>query len=292
MRVSKGLQAIIVLILITIVWGSAFTLVKQSLAQASPIAFIASRFWIAAAVTLICLPRSLLNISPATLRRGIVLSIFLLGGFIFQTLGLRWTTPSRSAFITSTSVLLVPVLGYVLFGRRPRLQTMAGVALATVGLGLLTLERLELAFSYGDLLTFLCAIVFALHILFLGRYLPASDFRQLFVLQMAGSALLCSLILPVLERPFLVWDMILISYLAVVGVLATAVAFYAQTWAQRFTTPNRTALIFSLEPFFAALFAYLMLGHQLTIREWIGGVLVMGGIVISEFRRAGEGLGS
>ena len=290
MWISKGLRADIVLILITIIWGSSFTLVKKSLVQASPIAFIALRFWIAAAVTIACMPRSVLDISRETLGRGLTLSALLLGGFIFQTLGLRGTTASRSAFITSMSVLLVPIIGYLLFRRRPRSQTLAGVVLATVGLGLLTLERFELAFSYGDLLTFMCAIVFALHILCLGKYLPVSDFRQLLVLQMGGSAVLCTLLLPVLESPFLVWDMTFVIYLAVVGILSTGVAFYGQAWAQRFTTPNRTALIFSLEPFFAAVFAYAMLGDRLTTKEWVGGALVMVGIVTAEFRRTSEGV--
>ncbi|NWG14094.1 MAG: DMT family transporter [Acidobacteria bacterium] len=290
MGISKGLRADIALILITIIWGSSFTLVKKSLAQASPITFIALRFWIATAVTIACMPRSLLNIPRDTFWRGVTLSVLLLGGFVFQTLGLRGTTASRSAFITSMSVLLVPVLGYVLFGRRPRPQTLAGVMLATGGLGFLTLERLELAFSYGDLLTFLCAIVFALHILCLGRYLPMCDFRQLLILQMAGSAILCTLLLPLLESPFLAWDLTFTLYVAVVGVLSTGVAFYAQTWAQRFTTPNRTALIFSLEPFFAAVFAYVMLGDRLTVKEWVGGTLVIAGIVTAEFRRTSGGV--
>ncbi len=285
MRISRGLRADIALILITIIWGSSFALVKKSLAQASPIAFIALRLWIASAVTVACMPRSVLDIPKETLGRGITLSTLLLGGFVFQTLGLRGTTASRSAFITSMSVLLVPILGYLLFRRRPRPQTLVGVALAMVGLGLLTLERFELAFSCGDLLTVLCAIVFALHILYLGKYLPASDFRQLLVLQIAGGAVLCTLVLPVLESPFLVWDTTFVIYVTVVGVLSTGVAFYGQAWAQQFTTPNRTALIFSLEPFFAAVFAYVMLGERLTPKEWIGGALVVAGIVTAEFRR-------
>ncbi len=290
MRISRGLRADIALILITIIWGSSFTLVKKSLAQASPIAFIALRFWVATVVIIACMPRSVLDISGETLRRGVTLSTLLLGGFIFQTLGLRGTTASRSAFITSMCVLLVPILGYLLFRHRPRSQTLAGVMLATVGLGLLTLERLELAFSHGDLLTFLCAIVFALHILYLGRYLPTSDFRQLLILQIAGSAVWCTLLLPLLESPFLIWDMAFVFYVAVVGIFATGIAFYGQAWAQRFTTPNRTALIFSLEPFFATVFAYVILGDRLTLKERIGGVFVMVGIVIAEYRRTSEGI--
>jgi drug/metabolite transporter (DMT)-like permease len=286
MRVSRGVRADIALILITIIWGCMFTLVKKSLAQVSPITLIALRFWVATAAIVLCMPRAFLNISRDTLRRGTILSVFLLGGFVFQTLGLRTASPARSAFITALSVLLVPLLGFLLFRHRPRTQTLAGVAIASVGLGLLTLERLEFSLNRGDVLTLICALVFAFHILYVGRYVTDADYRQLVAIQIAGSALLCTIILPIVETPFLVWDPALGVYIFILGVMATAVAYYVQNWAQRFTTPNRTALIFSIEPFFAAIFAYLLLGQTLGPREWVGGTLVIAGIITSECRRA------
>jgi drug/metabolite transporter (DMT)-like permease len=286
MRLAKSVRADLALILITVIWGCTFTLVKKSLAQVSPITLIALRFWVATAVILLWMPRAFLHVSRATLRSGAILSIFLLGGFVFQTLGLRSTTPARSAFITALSVLLVPVLGFLIFRHRPRPRTLAGVAVAATGLGFLTLDRMELALNRGDVLTLICAFVFAFHILFVGHYVTDDDYRQLVAIQVAGSALLCTVILPIFEVPFVVWDPALAVYVFVLGVLATAVAYYGQNWAQRFTTANRTALIFSLEPFFAAMFAYALLDQTLATREWVGGILVIAGIVISEYRRA------
>jgi len=285
MKIPKTAKADLALIFVTIIWGSTFAIVKKALAQVSPILFITLRLWIATALTVALMPGALRNMSLETFRRGSILASLLLGGFIFQTVGLRVTTASKSAFITSLSVLLVPILGFVLFGHRPRRQTIAGVALATVGLGLLTLETLELKFGRGDTLTFLCAVVFALHILFIGRYSPISDFRQLVILQMAVSAVVGSLAMPMLETPFLVPDVPFTLYLFITGVLATAFGFYVQNRAQQFTTANRTALIFSLEPLFAALFSYLLLGQTLSPKEWFGGGLVIAGILISEIRR-------
>src|SRR5437867_8502088 len=175
MKIPKTVQADLALILVTMIWGSTFTIVKQALAQVSPLLFISLRFWVATLLTVVLMPGALREISAQTLRRGSILALLLLGGFVFQTLGLRGTTPSRSAFITSLSVPLVPVLGFFLFGHRPSMPTLAGVALAPVGLGFLTLERLELSFTVGDTLTLLCAIFFALHILFISRYLPTTD---------------------------------------------------------------------------------------------------------------------
>lgn len=285
MRLSKGLRADVALILITVIWGCTFTLVKKSLAQVSPLTLIALRFWVATAAILLLMPRAFLHISRATLRSGAILSVFLLGGFVFQTLGLRTTTPARSAFITALSVLLVPVFGFLVFRHRPRPRTLIGVAIASIGLSLLTLDRMELTLNRGDVLTLLCAVFFAFHILYVGRYVNDNDYRQLVALQVAGSALLCTVVLPISETPFVVWDPALGVYVFVLGVLATAVAYYGQNWAQRFTTPNRTALIFSLEPFFAAMFAFALLDQVLVAREWVGGILVMAGIVTSEYRR-------
>src|SRR5881396_2463901 len=285
MKIPKTAKADLALIFVTIIWGSTFAIVKKALAQVSPILFITLRLWIATALTVALMPGALRNMSLETFRRGSILASLLLGGFIFQTVGLRVTTASKSAFITSLSVLLVPILGFVLFGHRPRRQTIAGVALATVGLGLLTLETLELKFGRGDTLTFLCAVVFALHILFIGRYSPISDFRQLVILQMAVCAVVASLATPMLETPFLVWDVPFTLYLFVTGVLATALGFYVQNRAQQFTSANRTALIFSLEPIFAALYAYIVLGQTLTVKKGLGSGLVIAGILTSELRR-------
>jgi|WetSurMetagenome_2_1015567.scaffolds.fasta_scaffold00360_9 drug/metabolite transporter (DMT)-like permease len=286
MKIPKSIQADLALLLVTVIWGSTFTIVKKSLVQASPILFIALRFWLATAVTIVFIPGALRGMSRKTLRNGLILATVLLAGFIFQTLGLRNTPPSRSAFITSLSVIFVPILGYSLYGRKPRMNTLAGIILAGVGLGLLTLRATELKFRQGDILTLICAVVFALHILLLSRYLTQSDYRQLVILQFAGSASLCTLLIPMLEVPFLVWDFSFAAFLGITGILATALGFYVQNRAQQYTSANRAALIFGLEPFFAVLFAYLLLGQALTAREWLGGALVMAGIIIAEVKRS------
>jgi len=284
MKISKPVQADIALILITFIWGSTFTVVKQSLEHASPILFVALRFWLATLILLPFLGGQIRNISGKTFRRGVVLSLVLLGGFVFQTLGLRNTSPSYSAFITSLSVLLVPLLGFLVFRHRPRPQTIAGVILATIGLFLLLAHMSELEMRSGDVLTGACAILFGFHILLLGHFVSSSDYRQLLLLQLAGTAILCSIAVPLFEKPFLVWGSDLLVSLLVTGVLATALALYVQARAQRLTTANHAALIFSLEPFFAALFAFWILGQVLTIREWTGGILVIAGILVSELQ--------
>jgi drug/metabolite transporter (DMT)-like permease len=286
MKISKPVQADLALIGITFIWGSTFTVVKQSLESVSPILFVALRFWIATFVCAACMPGQIRKISGRTFRQGMVLSLVMLGGFVFQTLGLRNTNPSYSAFITSLSVLLVPLLGFVMFRHRPRPQTLAGVVLATIGLFFLLAHLSQLTMGSGDFLTLLCAVLFGFHILFLGRFVSVSDYRQLMLLQTAGTAILSSIAVPIFEKPFIYWSTGLAVSLTVTGLLATAFAFSVQAWAQRLTTANHAALIFSLEPFFAALFAFWILGQVLTLREWLGGSLVLTGILVSELQFA------
>lgn len=285
MKLSKAVQADLALIFITFIWGSTFSVVKKSLDQASPILFVALRFWVAAAVTTACMPGRIRRISRRSLGRGLLLAATLAAGFVFQTVGLRSTSPSYSAFITSLSVLLVPMLGLLIFRRRPGLQTIAGVALATLGLFLMLVRASTLKAGAGEAMTLACAFMFAFQILLLGRFVSTTDYRDLLWLQIVGTAVLSTLTAPFLEHPFILWSPSLALYLFITAVLATSLALYVQAWAQKFTTPNRAALIFSLEPFFAALFAYWIMGQVMTAREWAGGLLVVAGILVSEIKK-------
>jgi drug/metabolite transporter (DMT)-like permease len=284
MKISKSIQADLALVGITFIWGSTFTIVKTSLAQVSPILFVALRFWLATAIILACMPGQVTKISGRTFRKGLLLAIFLFGGFIFQTIGLRSASPSSSAFITSMSVLLVPLLGLLFFRHRPRPQTVCGILLATIGLYLMLARLADMNLNSGGILTMICAILFAFQILFLGRFVAHADFRHLMFLQVAGVAIFSTVMIPFVEAPSIVWSPRLGVYFFVTAVLATVVAFYVQARAQQFTTANRAALIFSLEPLFAALFAYWLLGDVLTARECIGGSLILAGILVSELR--------
>ena len=284
MRVTKLVQAEILLVLITIIWGSTFTIVKKALLQVSPIMLVSLRFWIATIVVSAFIRGKSRSISSGTVLKGFTLAVAFLGGFVLQTLGLRDTTPSNSAFITSLCVLLVPVLGFLIFRYRPSVQTAIGIVTATVGLILLLADSSNFSLHSGDFLTLICAFMFAFHILFLGHFVRKTNYRHLIFIKMACSAVLCSLMVPLLESPFIILDTTLIFYLFVLGVLATAMAFLIQGWAQQYSNPNHTALIFSLEPVFATLFAFIILDQRFSVKEWVGGILIFAGILVSEIR--------
>lgn len=288
MKIPKLVQAEISLVLITIIWGSTFTIVKKGLDQVTPIFFIALRFWIATAVVAALMTGQYRKITRKTVLQGGVLSVALLGGLVLQTLGLGDTTPSNSAFITSLCVLLVPVFGFLIFGHRPSFRTLIGILLAILGLILLLARSTDFSLHSGDFLTLICAFLFGFHILFLGRFVQVTDYRHLVFVTMACGAILSSIMVAFLESPHVVWDFYFTFYLFILGVLATAVAFFIQGWAQQYSNPSHTALIFTLEPVFATVFAYWFLDQGLGAWECVGGILILAGILVAEIRGKGE----
>jgi drug/metabolite transporter (DMT)-like permease len=215
---------------------------------------------------------------------GILVGLALFAGYAFQTFGLRETTPAKAGFITGLSVVLVP-LGQVIFLRRPpRRNSIVGVALATVGLALLSLQP-DMSISRGDLLVLGCAVAFAAHILLVGRYAPDWPPLRLALVQIVTVAVLSSAAALLLERP-IGWPPGNVWFAAAfTGLLATALAFFVQSRAQQATSPTHTALIFAAEPVFAGLFSFLLIGEVLGPRQILGSALIVAGMLVSEFRR-------
>lgn len=276
----------------TVIWGATFTTVKDALADASPILFVAVRFSLAAGVLALIYGRRL---TRRTLLPGCAVGTLLFTGFAFQTAGLRFTTASKSAFITGFTIPLVPLVSSFVYRKRPRVAELAGVCLATVGMGLLTLQDVHLQAALldvnrGDVLTVLCAIAFAGHIVALGYFsnravLQGHGFESLAVWQILAAAVLGLVTFNWIDTPHWKMSSGLLIALAITGFLATALAFTVQTWAQRYTTATRTALIYSLEPVFAWLFSWFLTGELLSRRATVGAVLILAGILLVEVKR-------
>jgi drug/metabolite transporter (DMT)-like permease len=286
---SRALKAHILLVLVTFVWGATFVLIKDAVAQdATPLMFNFVRMVLATVILAGVFHRELLHITRQAFIAGVITGIFLGLGYEFQTTGLRLTAASKSAFITGISVVLVPLFLIVFWGRKIRTWTALGVLTAVVGLFLLTVPASESGLgnwesvNRGDLLTLGCAISFGFQIIFLGRATEQHRFAQIGFLQVATSAVLMGVAAPVLEHPHIGWTSRVVWAILITGVLGTAAAFTIQAWAQQFTSPTHTALIFSLEPVFAWITSYVALGERLGARAAIGAVLILGGVLISE----------
>lgn len=285
-RSAPRWQADLALAGITLIWGATFVLVKEALSGISTLLFLALRFSIASLALAAAFRGRLGAFHPRSraFRGGLLAGVFLFAGYVFQTFGLRLTTPSKSAFLTGLSIVLVPLFGAAVYKKAPQLAEMLGVAVAAAGMALLTLEGASLRIGPGDLLTLCCAVAFAFHILTVGRILTSGGFEVLSLAQISASAVLAWSICWWAETPAMKWTPPVLGALAVTGLLATALAFSVQAWAQQHTTATRTALIFALEPVFAWMTSYLLQGETLSRPAAGGAVMILAGILLVELK--------
>jgi drug/metabolite transporter (DMT)-like permease len=267
------------LVVVTAIWGCTFVVVKGALADASPLPFLAVRFVLAGLLLLAILGRG--QVDRATIVPGSILGLFLFAGYLFQTWGLTYTTPSKSAFLTGFSVILVPVI-MMLSGSRMHPATLIGGALGLCGIYFLVAPSGMAAANRGDLLTLAGALSFAVHIVLVGHYTKKFSFLHLVPVQVLVVGLLSLLAIPFVPDQTLHLTGRLVGAILVTAVLATGVAFSVQNWAQQYTPAVHTALIFALEPVFAALCSRLVMGEDLGGRVLLGSGLILAGMVISE----------
>ncbi len=282
---SRSLKAHLLLVFVTFVWGATFVSIKEALAQSTPLTFNAVRMTLAALILIAVFGKDLRNLSREVVLGGMLVGVFLWLGYEFQTPGLQYTTASKSAFLTGMSVVLVPLFLMLFWRRHVNRWSLVGVGIAFVGLYLLTIPSGDAGFSSvnrGDILTMLCAVAFAFQIIFVGRVTHKHPFAPVVTIEAATCAVLMIISAPILERPHIVFTGQVVWAILVTGVLGTALGFGAQGWAQQFTPPTHTALIFSLEPVFALGTSYLVIGERLGWRAGVGAALILGGVILSE----------
>lgn len=286
-------MADLALLVLTVFWGTTFYFVHGVLEVASPGVFLAARFATATAIlgALALVRRD--RPGPGFLRHGLLLGLFMLLTYAFQTVGLQYTTPSRSGFLTGLSVLLVPFVARFWLGRPVRTASWVGVALAVLGLAALTRPlggEVSPRMLLGDALTVACAAACALQIAFMAEWAPRYPVVPFTALQLAVT-LVGALAMAALEPRRL--DLVhggarFAGIVAFTGVVMTAGAFFVQNWGQARTTAVRAALIFSLEPVGAALFSHFYGGEPLAPLDWAGGALVVLGVIAGELGGALE----
>jgi len=281
-------MADLALVVLMAVWGSTFAIVRvlvgSGSSPVSPILLVAVRMALAFALLLVFLAfRGGLRFGRDLLRDGLVCSAFLCAGFVLQIEGQHRTTASRSGFLTGLLVVFVPLLEFFFFRKRPSLPQIAGVIIAVAGMAVLSgggaAGNAQLV---GDLLTVGCAVVFAIHIVILGRVAPRHEVLPLLLVQLGGTCAIAALCGPLVETQKLQGDPRTLAAVAYLAIFATLFAFGVQTWAQRRLSSVRFALISALEPVFAALWAALLIGERLSALELSGGALIVLGVVTGE----------
>jgi drug/metabolite transporter (DMT)-like permease len=269
-------QADAALVVAAFFFGTTFVVVQDAVEQAEPVPFLAVRFLIGA-VVLGMLGRR----RPRTageLRHGALAGGLLLTGYVLQTIGLQYTTPATSAFITYLLVVFVPLVSFVVLGRRPHPLTLLGLVLAVAGLVLLT-GGADMSLGRGEVLTLGCAVAFAAHIVMLGETAARHDAIRFTCVQVTTVGLVCLAVS--VATGGLAMPSGAVGAAAFTGVFATAAAFYAMVWAQRVASPSRAALILLLEPVFAALLAQVA-GDSLPATSLAGGALILAAVVVAE----------
>jgi drug/metabolite transporter (DMT)-like permease len=303
MKLKRNLGADAAILLTTLIWGSTFAVSRDILDYWPPLSYLALRLPLAALLFAALFPRRLFGATRDAWRAGAALGLLMGFGFIGQTVGLLWTTPAKSAFVTGLTTPLVPVVVYALWRTRPSRENLAGVVLASVGGALILAPAgASAGVNLGDLITLGTTLLFAAHITLMGLYARRFDVRQLSALQVTVAAALALAVwlglrawgalaggLPAglaREAEPLVWNAATAAQLAYMATVATVATFLLWTWGQARMPATHAAVIFSLEPVFATFFAILLRGSA----EWSGGrstlgaVLVVAGVIVSELR--------
>ncbi len=279
------------LLLVTFIWGTTFVLVQNAIDFLPPFAFNGIRFAMAAVLLFLCLlifdKKQLNQLNLKFLTSGVFIGFWLFLGYVTQTIGLLYTTTSKAGFITGLSVVLVPLFSMFLLKHYPSKNALIGVIIATIGLFFLTLTDVT-ALNVGDGFVFICAISFAMQIIFTGKFSHKYPTLLLTVIQISTVALLSTLSSFIFEdwkkyinMANLLSTDVMIA-LIITSVFATAIAFFIQTNFQKYTSSTRVALIFAMEPVFAAIAGYLWANERLSISALFGCILIFMGMVFAE----------
>lgn len=284
-RKPSGWLVDLSLVGVALIWGATFILVKQALADISTLLFLTLRFAIATVALILIFRKRLRQANVAQgLRAGVLAGCLLFTGYVLQTFGLKYTSASKTGFITGLYIPLVPLFSSLIYKKIPQMSEIMGVLAAFTGMALMSVQKSLFDIGLGDLLVAGCAVAYAFHILVLGRFAGSTDVGVLAVAQIATTALLCAGTFWWAEPVHVHWTAAVGVALLVTSLLATALAFSVQTWAQRFSSPTRTALIFSMEPVFAWATSYMLAGEVLSERAAIGGAMILSGILLVELK--------
>jgi drug/metabolite transporter (DMT)-like permease len=281
---ARRLLVSLALVAVAAVWGTTFVMVQDAVASYPVYSFLALRFAVATIAFLVLFPSTLRRIDRRVVGAGLIAGALLTAGYVFQTLGLApgMTSPGRAAFITGMFVVITPFMQALILRRMPKWTAWVGVASAVAGLWLLSGGGGGGGWNLGDSLVLVCAIAYSGHIIVLGSLGRGHDTRPLTFVQLLTVTAVCGAVGLATERPPAPTSASLWVALLVTGVLASAVAFAVQTYAQKHLSPTRTALILICEPAFGGLFAWFAVGEKLGPAGVAGAVLILAGMAASE----------
>lgn len=280
----KKMYANLMLVSVTIIWGGGFIATAGALDSISPFYVMMIRFVGASILPIIISFPKLKQLSNMERKHGIIAGVFLFLAFAFQTFGLQYSTPSKNAFLTATNVVFVPYLLWIFLKRRPSKKEIIASILCLCGIALLTLKKEAMMLTIGDLLSLICALFFALHIIALERYSAHIDAIAMTAMQMFTAGVLSTICALCFETPPANWNASAIGNIAYLIFVSTLLAYLIQTYAQKFTTANTASLILSMEALFASIFSFLILHEVMSGQMIVGAVLIFASILYIEYK--------
>lgn len=281
---GRELKVNALLIFVTMIWGSTFLVVQDTIRLTGPFTFLALRFGIAIMVLVLLFHKHLVRISSAELITGSIIGLFLFGTYALQTVGLQYIPSSKAGFITGLYVPLVAILAVPMLGQRPTAGGVLGVFLSLLGLTLISVNKtFQLTFGLGEWLVLGCAFCSALHVIFVSKFSPRVDAINLAIVQIAVTALLSIVAIPIAREPFVLPPLPVWISALFMGVFATALALTVMNRVQQFVSSTNATLIYSLEIVWAGLFGYLA-GDQLSTFAWLGCACIFLGMLMGEWR--------
>ncbi len=281
-----------VLLLCSFFWGVTFVVVKDALLDISVFGYLAARFLLGALPMIWFYRDDLRKLTREELWPGLQIGLFMSAGYAFQTAGIARTTPSKAAFITGVSVVLVPIFVAVIWRRKIGPWAWFGAAGSFIGLYFLTVPKEGLTeLNHGDLLVMVCAVMYALQIIYISRYSATYSLGALSCIQVVLVGVLSAIAVPVFNatgvEPFFIRFTFRMEFgVIVTAIFTTAIAYPLLVWAQRHTSATNTALILTTEPVFAAFTSFFTLHERLGGRALTGAALILGGICLAEWKGA------
>jgi drug/metabolite transporter (DMT)-like permease len=268
------------LVLITMIWGGTFLIVKTTVSLSGPFTYLAFSYSIGCLTLAILFFRHLRRITRTELLSGLILGIIWFTGYALQTVGLQYTTVSKAGFITGLYVPLVPVFSLLLLRQRPTQGAVVGIILSLTGLFLLSFNNtFNLSFGLGETLILGAAIAFALHVVSVSKFAPHADAMNLAIVQLALASLLSFIVIPIVREPFAMPPPVVWGSVLFMGIVDIAFTLTMMIWVQQVVSGTRAALIYALEPMWAALTGFMLAGDKLSLLAWIGCAFILVGMI-------------
>ena len=263
------------------IWGTSFVILKEALDSIGTMWVLALRFIIAAALLLLAAGKRLNTLGRDGLRGGVLLGVCLAAAYIFQTYGLKYTTPGKNAFLTATYCVLVPFMVWAFFKRRPNAANIIAAFMCVFGFGLVSLSGTS-PFNVGDALTLVCGIFYALQIILTERFIGDCDALSLTGVEFGTAAVICLAGALIFESAPVGLSLELWGSIAYMGVMCTALCFFLQTWGMRYTPSSTAAVIMTFESVFAIIISVIFYDEPVTVRLICGFTLIIASVIISE----------